>query len=96
MPVVAAVCFVGGDWCMAGAVVSMDSVVVCGVGGRRRLLRRRGGLGPAERRHLAQVLDDGMPDQLNLQDRGGQAKPYQLRQLVGLVRPYDLSVQEKL
>jgi hypothetical protein len=31
----------------------------------------------------------GIPEQLNLQDRSGQAKPYQLRQLVGLVRRYD-------
>ena len=36
----------------------------------------------------------GMPEQLNLQDRGGQAKPYQLRQLVTLVRRSDLTVKE--
>lgn len=36
----------------------------------------------------------GVPEQLNLQDRGGQAKPYQLRQLVALVRRYDLTVEE--
>lgn len=36
----------------------------------------------------------GLPEQLNLQDRGGQAKPYQLRQLVALVRRYDLSIEE--
>ena len=36
----------------------------------------------------------GVPEQLNLQDRGGQAKPYQLRQLVVLVRRYDLSIEE--
>ena len=36
----------------------------------------------------------GLPEQLNLQDRGGQAKPYQLRQLVALVRRYDLRIEE--
>jgi hypothetical protein len=36
----------------------------------------------------------GIPEQLNLQDRRGQAKPYQLRQLVTLVRRYDLSIEE--
>lgn len=36
----------------------------------------------------------GTPEQLNLQDRGGQARPYQLRQLVALVRRYDLRVEE--
>jgi hypothetical protein len=36
----------------------------------------------------------GIPEQLNLQDRGGQAKPYQLRQLVALVRRYDLRIEE--
>jgi len=35
-----------------------------------------------------------MPEQLNLQDRGGQTKPYQLRQLVTLVGQYDLTVKE--
>jgi hypothetical protein len=36
----------------------------------------------------------GIAEQLNLQDRRGQAKPYQLRQLVDLVRRYDLSLEE--
>ena len=36
----------------------------------------------------------GLPEQLNLQDRRGQAKPYQLRQLVALVRRYDLRIEE--
>jgi hypothetical protein len=36
----------------------------------------------------------GLPEQLNLQERGGQAKPYQLRQLVALIRRYDLSIEE--
>ncbi|HEX4862996.1 MAG TPA: type II toxin-antitoxin system HicA family toxin [Acidimicrobiales bacterium] len=36
----------------------------------------------------------GIAELLNLQDRGGQAKPYQLRQLVALVRRYDLSIEE--
>ena len=31
---------------------------------------------------------------LNLQNMRGQAKPYQLRQLIGLVRRYDLTVEE--
>jgi hypothetical protein len=36
----------------------------------------------------------GIVEQLNLQDRRGQAKPYQLRQLMKLVQRYDLSVEE--
>ena len=42
----------------------------------------------------------GIAEQLNLQDRRvsvdrrGQAKPYQLRQLMTLVQRYDLSVEE--
>ena len=36
----------------------------------------------------------GIAEQLNLQDRGGQAKPYQLRQLVALVRRYDLRSED--
>ena len=36
----------------------------------------------------------GMAEQLNLQDRSGQAEPYQLRQLVVLVRRYDLRIEE--
>jgi predicted RNA binding protein YcfA (HicA-like mRNA interferase family) len=39
----------------------------------------------------------GRPDiaeQLNLQDRSGQAKPYQLRQLMALVRQYDLRIED--
>ncbi len=35
-----------------------------------------------------------VPEQLNLQERHGQAKPYQLRQLTSLVRQYDLTVEE--
>ena len=35
-----------------------------------------------------------VPEQLNLQEARGQAKPYQLRQLVNLVRRYDLSIEE--
>lgn len=37
----------------------------------------------------------GIAEQLNFQDRGGQAKPYQLRQLVALIRRYDLSIEEE-
>lgn len=33
-------------------------------------------------------------EQLNLQDRRGQAKPYQLRQLISLVKRYDLTIEE--
>ena len=36
----------------------------------------------------------GIAEQLNIQDRGGRAKPYQLRQLVALVRRYDLRIEE--
>ena len=36
----------------------------------------------------------GIAKQLNVQDRGGQAKPYQLRQLVALVRRYDLRIED--
>jgi hypothetical protein len=35
-----------------------------------------------------------IPEQLNLQDRRGQAKPYQLRQLIALVKRYDLTIEE--
>jgi predicted RNA binding protein YcfA (HicA-like mRNA interferase family) len=36
----------------------------------------------------------GIAEQLNLQERGGQAKPYQLRQLLALIRQYDLRIEE--
>jgi hypothetical protein len=36
----------------------------------------------------------GIAEQLNLQDRRGQAKPYQLRELMTLVQRYDLRVEE--
>ncbi|MHB1911679.1 MAG: nuclease-related domain-containing protein [Acidimicrobiales bacterium] len=61
VPVVAVLCFVGGNWCMPTDPVSVGSVVVSGVGGLRRLLRRRGPLGAAERVRLAHVLDAGLP-----------------------------------
>lgn len=35
----------------------------------------------------------GIPEQLNLQERHGHAKPYQLRQLAALVRRYNLSLE---
>lgn len=35
----------------------------------------------------------GMAQQLNLQERRGKAKPYQLRQLASLVRRYSLSLE---
>jgi hypothetical protein len=31
---------------------------------------------------------------VNLQDRRGQAKPYQLRQITALIRQYDLRLEE--
>jgi len=34
----------------------------------------------------------GIPEQLNLQNVRGQAKPYQLRQLASLVRRYDMTI----
>lgn len=36
-----------------------------------------------------------VPEQLNLQSHRGEAKPYQLRQLMALVRRYDLSIKER-
>jgi hypothetical protein len=36
----------------------------------------------------------GIPEQLDLQDRRGQAKPYQVRQLMSLVQRYDLKIEE--
>jgi hypothetical protein len=36
----------------------------------------------------------GIAEQLNLQNRAGQAKPYQLRQLMELVRRYHLSIED--
>jgi hypothetical protein len=36
----------------------------------------------------------GIAQQLNLQEIGGQAKPYQLRQLTALVRQYHLGIEE--
>lgn len=36
----------------------------------------------------------GMAEQVNLQDHRGQAKPYQLRQLMKLVRRYDLRIED--
>lgn len=35
-----------------------------------------------------------IPEQLNLQDRRGQAKPYQLRQVIALVKRYNLTIGE--
>jgi len=37
---------------------------------------------------------DRIPGLLNLQDVGGQAKPYQVRQLLKLVERYSLTLQE--
>jgi hypothetical protein len=36
----------------------------------------------------------GIPELLNLQSVGGQAKPYQVRQLLRLVERYNLSLDE--
>ena len=35
-----------------------------------------------------------IPTSLNLQEVGGQAKPYQVRQLLGLVARYNLELEE--
>jgi predicted RNA binding protein YcfA (HicA-like mRNA interferase family) len=35
----------------------------------------------------------GVPELINLQDVGGQAKPYQVRQLMRLVERYDLELE---
>ena len=37
---------------------------------------------------------DGLAELVLLQDRNGQAKPYQLRQLTTLVRRYDLRLED--
>ncbi len=36
-----------------------------------------------------------VPDRINLQDVGGQAKPYQIRQLMRLVERYDLTLEDE-
>ncbi len=36
----------------------------------------------------------GLPVRLNLQDRKGEAKPYQIRQLLALVEEYNLTVKQ--
>jgi hypothetical protein len=36
----------------------------------------------------------GIVEQINIQSRNGQAKPYQLRQFIALVRRYHLPVEE--
>jgi hypothetical protein len=36
----------------------------------------------------------GIQEQINMQNRRGQAKPYQLRQLAALVRRYNLRIEE--
>ena len=36
----------------------------------------------------------GIPELLNLQDVKGEAKPYQVRQLVKLIEKYNLQIQE--
>jgi hypothetical protein len=35
-----------------------------------------------------------VPELLNLQELGGQAKPYQIRQFLKLVEKYDLRLEE--
>lgn len=42
--------------------------------------------------HVYARLD--IPEQLNLQNRRSQAKPYQLRQLISLVKRYNLTIEE--
>ena len=36
-----------------------------------------------------------VPELINLQDVGGQAKPYQIRQLLKLIERYDLHLEEE-
>lgn len=36
-----------------------------------------------------------VPNLINLQDVGGQAKPYQIRQLMRLVERYDLTLEDE-
>lgn len=36
----------------------------------------------------------GIPELVNLQDVGGQAKPYQVRQLLRLVERYNIEIEE--
>ncbi|MBI3114110.1 MAG: type II toxin-antitoxin system HicA family toxin [Rhodospirillales bacterium] len=36
-----------------------------------------------------------VPARLNLQDRKGQAKPYQIRQLIALVEDYNLTLAKR-
>ena len=36
-----------------------------------------------------------LPERLNLQDVNGEAKPYQLRQLVRLIRGYPLQLEDR-
>jgi hypothetical protein len=38
---------------------------------------------------------DGVSELVNLQEERGQAKPYQVRQLVRLVRRYDLHLEDQ-
>ena len=37
----------------------------------------------------------GLPVVLNLQDRKGEAKPYQIRQLLALVEEYNLTLEKR-
>jgi predicted RNA binding protein YcfA (HicA-like mRNA interferase family) len=37
----------------------------------------------------------GVTELVNLQEEGGEAKPYQIRQVVALVRRYHLEVEDK-
>lgn len=54
----------------------------------------RSGRGTARQVEPSCLRSGGHPEQLNLQDRSGQAKPYQLRQIVALVRRYDLRIED--
>ncbi len=39
-------------------------------------------------------IRDGIPELVNIQNVGGQAKPYQIRQFLRLVEKYNLALQE--
>ena len=37
----------------------------------------------------------GMPQMINLQDVAGEAKPYQIRQLLRLIEKYNISLEDE-
>ena len=41
------------------------------------------------------LVHPDVPQPLNLQDRGGEAKPYQVRQLLKLIETYNLKLEDE-